>query len=356
VFGLAPTQDDNNKRGELMANLAIVDGKPISEIDPNDVNMVESAGRTLRNEIEGLQALEKALTNGLSAPFAKAVRLIRSIPGRVIVTGIGKSGHIGSKMAATFASTGTPAFFVHPSEASHGDLGMVTADDAIIAISWSGETRELASIIAYSRRFRVPLIAITSNAKGTLGRAADIVIALPKVAEACPHGLAPTTSTVLQLSVGDALAIALLEARGFTPQDFGIFHPGGRLGATLQYVRNVMHTGERMPLTPMDTPMSEAIVLITQKGFGSLGVIDEAGRLMGIITDGDLRRHLATDLLSKRVDEVMTRSPKTIGPDVLVASALETLETSSISALFVVEDGRPVGIIHLHDLLRAGVA
>ena len=340
-----------------MANLAIVgSGRPVNDIDPSDVELIESAGRTVHYEIEGLKTLQRSLTNGLSKPFAEAVKLFRGIPGRVIVTGIGKSGHIGSKIAATFASTGTPAFFVHPSEASHGDLGMITADDAILAISWSGETRELASIIAYSRRFRVPLIAITSSAKSTLGRAADIVLALPKVAEACPHGLAPTTSTVLQLSIGDALAIALLEARGFTPQDFGIFHPGGRLGASLQYVRNVMHTGERVPLTPMDTPMSEAIVLITQKGFGSLGIVDESNRLIGIITDGDLRRHLASDLLTKRVDEVMTRSPKTAGPDMLVASALEALESSSISALFVVEDERVVGIIHLHDLLRAGVA
>ncbi|MCW2306070.1 KpsF/GutQ family sugar-phosphate isomerase [Rhodobium gokarnense] len=339
-----------------MAKLAIVGGGPLSVIDHSDVELIESAGRTVHNEIQGLMALQKALGNGLSEPFVDAVRLISGIPGRVIVTGIGKSGHIGSKIAATFASTGTPAFFVHPSEASHGDLGMVTAGDAIIAISWSGETREMASIIAYSRRFRVPLIALTSSAKSTLGRAADIVLALPKAAEACPHGLAPTTSTILQLSVGDAMAIALLEARGFTPQDFGIFHPGGRLGASLQFVRDIMHTGDRVPLTPLDTPMTEAIVLITQKGFGSLGIVDEAGRLAGIITDGDLRRHLASDLLSKRVDEVMTRSPKTVKPDLLVASALEMLESSSISALFVVEDERAVGIIHLHDLLRAGVA
>lgn len=339
-----------------MKNVSLVGGDPLKGVDPNDLDFIESAGRTVHNEIDGLKALQRALTNGLSAPFARAVRLIRSIPGRVIVTGIGKSGHIGSKMAATFASTGTPAFFVHPSEASHGDLGMVTADDAIIAMSWSGETRELASIIAYSRRFRVPLIAVTSSVKSALGRAADIVVALPKVAEACPHGLAPTTSTMLQLAIGDALAIALLEARGFTPQDFGIFHPGGRLGATLQFVRNIMHTGDRVPLAPNHTRMSEAIVLMTQKGFGSLGVTDGDGRLIGIITDGDLRRHLAEDLLSKRVDEVMTSSPKTIGPDVLVASALEALESSSISALYVVEDERVVGIVHLHDLLRAGVA
>lgn len=315
-----------------------------------------SALRTIETEAAGLATLKAALGNGLSEPFARAVATIAAARGRVIVTGIGKSGHVGAKIAATLASTGTPASFVHATEASHGDLGMITDNDVVLALSWSGETQELAATIAYTRRFKVPLVAITSRAESALGTAADIVLALPKVEEACPHGLAPTTSTILQMATGDALAIALLEARGFTAQDFKVYHPGGRLGASLLHARDVMHGGEKLPLATPVTTMRDAIVLITQKGFGVLGIVDEAGQLVGIITDGDLRRHLSHDFLDKTAGDVMTRAPKTIPGDMLLASAMEFLNRTSITAVFVVEDGRPVGIIHLHDLLRHGVA
>lgn len=323
---------------------------------PPPLSPKASALRTLDTEVRGLQALRDALANGLSDPFARAIAIIRKARGRVIVTGLGKSGHVGAKIAATLASTGTPAFFVHASEASHGDLGMITDEDVVIALSWSGETQELAATLAYTRRFNVPLVAITSRGESALGKAADIVLELPRVDEACPHGLAPTTSTVLQMAIGDALAIALLEARGFTAQDFRIYHPGGRLGASLMHARDIMHSGDRLPLAGADTPMRDAIVLITRKGFGVLGIVDAAGSLIGIITDGDLRRHLSPDFLDKSAADVMTRAPKTIPPDMLVASAMEFINRASITAVFVVEDGRPLGIIHLHDLLRHGVA
>ena len=312
--------------------------------------------RTLQVETAGLVALENALRGELGEPFERAVELIAASSGRVIVTGMGKSGHIGAKVAATLASTGTPAFFVHPGEASHGDLGMITPNDVIIALSWSGETAELQSIVFYSRRFRVPLIAITAGADSTLATSADLSLVMPRVEEACPHGLAPTTSTLIQLALGDALAIALLEKRGFTAADFRKFHPGGSLGAVLAHVRDVMHSGDRLPLAPLGTDMKEALILISQKRFGCLGIVDDGGNLVGIITDGDLRRHLSGDILERRVDEVMTRDPKTITPDALVASALEILNSASITALMVVEQNKPVGIVHMHDLLRIGAA
>jgi arabinose-5-phosphate isomerase len=307
-------------------------------------------------ETAGLIALEAALEGEMREAFEAALKLIVEAEGRVIVTGMGKSGHIGAKIAATLASTGTPAFFVHPAEASHGDLGMITPDDVVLALSWSGETAELRSIVFYSRRFRVPFIAVTSRADSTLARSADVPLILPKVEEACPHGLAPTTSTLIQLALGDALAIALLEARGFTADDFFKFHPGGSLGANLQHVRDVMHQGERLPLAPLGMLMKEALLLISNKGFGCLGITDPAGHLVGIITDGDLRRHLSGDIFERPVEDVMTRDPKTIHPDALVASALEVLNAAAITALMVVEDRRPVGIVHMHDLLRTGVA
>ena len=317
---------------------------------------VTSALRTLATEQAGLAALIEAIQGNLSRPFGEAVQLIASAKGRVIVTGVGKSGHIGSKIAATFASTGTPAYFVHPAEANHGDLGMIAGGDVIIAISWSGETAELKGIVAYSRRFSIPLIALTSGADSALGRAADVVVALPKADEACPHGLAPTTSTLLQLAAGDALAIALLEARGFTPDHFRTFHPGGSLGASLTRISDIMHKGERLPLVASGTGMRDAILVMTQKGFGCVGIVTEDGALAGIVTDGDLRRNIDADLLSMSVDEVMTRTPRTIQPDVLVVSALSVINSSSITTLMVVEEGKPVGIIHLHDLLRIGAA
>jgi arabinose-5-phosphate isomerase len=316
---------------------------------------IASALRTVELEIEGLAALKTALGAHLGDALSKAVALIHERPGRVIVTGMGKSGHIGQKLAATFASTGTPAFFVHPGEASHGDLGMITRDDAIIAMSWSGETVELGNILSFSRRFAVPLIAMTSRRESALGKASDIVLELPTSLEACPHGLAPTTSTAMQLALGDCLAIALLEARGFTAADFKIFHPGGKLGANLRYTSDLMHKGEQMPLAGPDLSMAEALVIMTEKSFGCLGVVDENGRLQGMITDGDLRRHMSDGLLAARVGDVMTKSPKTVQPATLVSAALQIINASNITAIFVVEDGKPVGILHVHDLLRAGI-
>ena len=315
-----------------------------------------SAIRTLDLERAGLAALDAALGGETGEAFEKACAIIEAATGRVIVMGMGKSGHIGAKIAATLASTGTPAFFVHPAEASHGDLGMITESDVILALSWSGETEEFRNVVLYSRRFRVPLLAVTSRSDSTLAQAADVALILPRADEACPHGLAPTTSSLLQLALGDALAIALLEGRGFTADDFSLFHPGGSLGASLTHVSDIMHTGERVPLAPIGTTMREAILLISGKGFGCVGITGPAGELVGIITDGDLRRHLAGDILDRRVEEVMTRNPATIAPDALVASALAALNSASIMALVVVEDDKPLGIIHMHDLLRIGVA
>ena len=318
---------------------------------------IASALRTLDAEAGGVAALAAALQNGLGAPFAAAIELIRGARGRVIVSGLGKSGHIGRKLAATLASTGTPASFVHAAEASHGDLGMIMPDDVIIALSWSGETAELKSLINYSRRFRIGLIAVTAEADSTLGAAADVCLALPKAREACPHNLAPTTSSLMQLALGDALAVALLESRGFTPLDFGMLHPGGKLGAMLKFVRDLMHVGEAMPLKPLGTKMSDALVEMSSKGFGCVGVVDAAGALVGIVTDGDLRRHMQQpDLMTARVDDVMTKNPKTVPPTLLASEAVELFNASKITALFVTDGKVPLGIVHLHDALRAGVA
>ncbi|AWM88359.1 SIS domain-containing protein [Microvirga sp. 17 mud 1-3] len=317
---------------------------------------VASALRTLGTERDGLTALMDALDNGLGAVFTAAVETIASSRGRVIVTGIGKSGHIARKIVATLASTGTPAHYVHPAEASHGDLGMVQPEDVIIALSWSGETAELADIIGYAKRFRVPLIALTSNAASTLGHAASLCLTLPKAQEACPNGLAPTTSTTMQLALGDALAVALLEKRGFTAEHFRVYHPGGKLGARLKLVRDVMHKNERLPIVGIEARMDEAIEEIGRKGFGSVIVVHPDGTLAGIVTDGDLRRNLKPDLGTLPVTAVMTRTPRTIAPDELLASALEIQESSKITALIVVENSRPVGLVHYLDLLRAGAA
>ncbi len=326
---------------------------------------LNSALRTLDLEREGLAALRAAFDQLLGKAFGAAVAMLAAASGRVIVTGIGKSGHVGQKVAATFASTGTPAFFVHPSEASHGDLGMITRDDAIVALSWGGEAVELRNILTYSRRFRVPLIAITSRAQSTLGKQSDVVLELPRAKEACPHGLAPTTSTTMQTAIGDCLAIALLEHRGFTAQDFKMFHPGGSLGASLKFVSDMMHTGEKMPLVPVGKVMSEAILTMTEKSFGCLGVVDGKGRLVGMITDGDLRRHMGARLLQARVEEIMTRKPSTLAPGMLASAALEQINSlkrgdafrlPGVTQMFVLAKGRPVGIVHINDLLRAGVA
>ena len=308
----------------------------------------------IRLEAEGL----RALADGLDEAFARAVERLHRPRGRIVVSGMGKSGHVGRKIAATLASTGSPALFVHPAEAGHGDLGMVVEGDAVLALSNSGDTPELAALLAHASRFGIPLVAITGNAGSLLGRAAEVVLALPPVAEACPIGLAPTTSTTLQLALGDALAVALLERRGFTAEDFRVFHPGGRLGAQLSRVRDLMHGGAELPLAPPETPMDEALLLMTARRFGCLGIV-EAGRLAGIITDGDLRRALraGTDLLAARAGDVMTRQPRSIGPDALAAEALRLMNEAQITTLFVTEaGGAAVGILHIHDLLRAGVA
>ena len=321
------------------------------------MSAIASALRTLALERAGLLAMETALSGPLGDAFTRAVVLLHSLKGRIIVTGMGKSGHVGRKLAATFASTGAPAYFVHPAEASHGDLGMIQAGDAILALSWSGETAELADIVTYSRRFGIPLIAITANAAGNAGREADICLELPKAEEACPNGLAPTTSTTMQLALGDALAVALLEARGFTAQDFHQYHPGGKLGAKLTFVRDLMHKGDRMPLLALDARMDAAVAEISSKGFGCAGVVDGNGRLAGIMTDGDLRRKLRGDPGSVPVVDVMTRSPQVVAPDDLAVEALHVLETRKITALFVVDAaGAPCGIVHFLDLLRLGVA
>ena len=319
-------------------------------------DLIASALRTLEAGSGGITALSAAIHDGLGRAFIAAVDLISAARGRLIVTGMGKSGHVGRKIAATFASTGTPAFFVHPSEASHGDLGMITPDDAIMALSWSGETAELKDLLDYSRRFRIGLIAVTAVSDSTLGRAADVVLAMPQAREACPHNLAPTTSTLMQAALGDALAIALLESRGFTAVDFGHFHPGGRLGAMLKFVRDIMHTGAEIPLAAVGARMSEAIAEMTAKTFGCVGITDRRGHLVGIITDGDLRRHMSANLLDLAVEEVMTPQPRTVRPDQLVSEALELLNSSKKTQLMVVDGGKPVGVVHFHDLLRAGVA
>lgn len=317
---------------------------------------IASALRTVATEQAGLVALSTALNDGLAEPFAQAVDVLSRITGRVIVTGVGKSGHIGTKIAATLASTGTPAFFVHAAEATHGDLGMIAPDDAIIALSWSGESVELKSIIAYSRRFSIPLIGLTSGEKSALGRAADVVLALPKTPEACPHGLAPTTSTLLQLVIGDALAIALLEARGFTPDHFRTFHPGGQLGANLMLISEIMRTGDQIPIVPLGTKMPKAVQTLAEKKAGCVCVVDGAGKLVGIITDGDLGRNLHRNLAEATVDDIMTKSPKTIEPSLMAGAAISLINKHDIGALVVVENEMPVGLVHFHDLFRIGAA
>ena len=315
---------------------------------------LEVARSVLATEATGLRALAAALDER----FARAVALLAEAAGRVVVSGMGKSGHVGRKIAATLASTGTPALFVHPAEASHGDLGMIVAGDAVLALSNSGETPELADLVAHTRRFGLPLVAVTAGAGSALAQAADVVLLLPPAAEACPMGLAPTTSTLMQMALGDALAVALLTRRGFTATEFRRFHPGGRLGARLRRVRELMHTGDAVPLAPPETRMDRALLLMTEKRFGCLGVVDAEGRLAGVVTDGDLRRHMGPALLTRRVAEVMTAQPRVIGAEAMAVEALATMNAPArpVTSLFVVDPaGRPVGILHIHDLLRAGL-
>ena len=294
----------------------------------------------------------------LGAEFSRALDILtRAEGGRVIVTGMGKSGHVGRKIAATLASTGTPALYVHPAEASHGDLGMVTRHDAVLALSNSGETSELTDIVTYTRRYEIPLVAITSRTESSLAEAADLALILPDVGEACPMGLAPTSSTTMMLAMGDALAVALLERKGFSSADFQIYHPGGKLGRQLMKVADLMHEGAAVPLVDPARPMGEVLLVMTQKSFGCVGIVDAEGVLYGIITDGDLRRHMEGGLLDRTAGEVMTAAPLTIRPGILAAEALRVMNDKKITSLFVVdEDKRAIGILHLHDCLRAGVA
>lgn len=314
---------------------------------------IASAKRTIDKEIEALRMMESELDSSLT----QALDLMEKIKGRVIVTGMGKSGHVGTKIAATLASTGTPSFFVHPGEASHGDLGMLTNDDCVIAISNSGETKELSDIILYCKRYGIPLIAITKNPDSTLGQAGDILLKLPDDGEACPLGLAPTSSTTATIVLGDILAVRLLERKGFTKTDFRQRHPGGKLGSFLKKVSDLMHKGEEMPLVHEDTPMQDALLVMTSKMLGCVGVINKEGKLVGIFTDGDLRRCLGPDILTQTAQDVMTKNPKTIAPDVLAVEALNTMNNTGkgITQLFVIQDEKPIGIIHMHDCLRAGV-
>ncbi|HYG25301.1 MAG TPA: KpsF/GutQ family sugar-phosphate isomerase [Caulobacteraceae bacterium] len=310
---------------------------------------IEVARRVLGIEADAL----RQLAEGLGEDFTNAVETIFKARGRLVCTGIGKSGHVARKIAATLASTGTPAMFVHAAEASHGDLGMVGPDDVVLALSKSGEVRELADILAFTGRFHIPLIGITAQRGSALGKASTIVLALPDAPEATAYVGAPTTSTTLQMALGDALAVALLERRGFTASDFKVFHPGGKLGAQLQTVGDLMHKGPELPLVPPQTPMPQALLVMTEKRFGCVGV-EEGGKLAGVITDGDLRRHME-GLMGHAAGEVMTTTPQTVSPGMLAAEALALMEERRITVLFVVDEGAPVGILHIHDILRAGV-
>ena len=312
-----------------------------------------SAKRVITEEAQALQVL----SDGLDDSFAQAVALLLDVKGRVIVSGMGKSGHIARKIAATFASTGTPAHFVHPAEASHGDLGMMTPGDVVLVLSNSGETPELADLVAYTRRFSIPMIGVASKPQSTLLTRADVALVLPSLGEACGTGVVPTTSTTMTLALGDALAVALMEHRSFTPENFREFHPGGKLGAQLSKVSDLMHIGDAIPLVAADTPMTETLLMISQKGFGVVGVVDEAQALVGIVTDGDLRRHMA-GLLDHTAQEVMTTNPATVSPNALAEEALAVMNGKTITCLFAVDpdgDGSVAGVLHIHDCLRAGI-
>ncbi len=316
----------------------------------NPARHIATGARVLTEEAAGLTALSASI----GADFAAAVDMILAATGRVIVSGMGKSGHVARKIAATLASTGTPAHFVHPAEASHGDLGMMIRGDVVLVLSNSGETPELADLVAHTRRFGIPLIGMASRADSTLMRAADVRLLLPALPEACGIGIVPTTSTSMMMGLGDALAIALMESRDFTPEHFRVFHPGGKLGARLSRVADLMHSGEALPLVAPDAPMTDVLLVISQKGFGVAGVVQD-GRLSGIITDGDLRRNM-TGLLDRKAGQVMTRAPSTIAPEALAEQAVALMNDRKITCLFVTDPaGHPVGLIHIHDCLRAGV-
>jgi arabinose-5-phosphate isomerase len=310
------------------------------------------ARRVLKLEAEGLDALSAALDES----FARAVDILEKVEGRIIVTGMGKSGHIAHKVAATLASTGKPAMFIHPGEASHGDLGMIGEKDAILAYTNSGGTAELADIVAHSRRFKLPLVLVTSNAQGEFVDQADVTLVLPAAEEACFIGMAPTTSTTMMMALGDTLAVVLMERVGFTIDDFKMRHPGGQLGKRLLKVSDLMHTGDSMPLASPDQTMAEVLPEMTVKSLGCVGIVGTDGKLAGIVTDGDLRRHMGDDLLRRKVGDIMTKGPRTIRPSALASEAVSVMNEMQITALFVAEKGRAVGLIHIHDCLRAGVA
>jgi arabinose-5-phosphate isomerase len=311
---------------------------------------LDTARRVIRTETAALAQLEESL----DARFDAAVELLLNATGRVIVCGMGKSGHVGRKIAATLASTGTPAHFVHPAEASHGDLGMMAQGDVILVLSNSGETPELADVIAYSRRFGIPMIGVASREDSTLIKQSDVGLILPRAEEACGTGVVPTSSTTMTLALGDALAVALMEHRRFTPENFRQFHPGGKLGAQLSRVGDLMHAGDSLPLVAEDTPMSEALIEISKKGFGVVGVTTSGGALAGIITDGDLRRHM-DGLLGLTARDVMTASPTTITAEALAEQAVKTMNARKITCLFVTRDSMPLGLLHIHDCLRVGL-
>jgi len=322
-----------------------------SVVSRSQTDDLKLAKQVLQIENDGLVAL----ANSLGKEFINALDILQATVGRVVVTGMGKSGHIGRKIASTLASTGVPSFFVHPGEASHGDLGMIDKSDAVIAISNSGETPEMSDLIAYTRRFKVPLIAITSNDTGTISEQADLTLLLPRVQEACPMGLAPTTSTTMALALGDTIAVALMNRLGFTLEDFKLRHPGGQLGKRLLKISDIMHTGEAIPVTSGKSLMSEVIPEMTAKSFGCIAIVDSSQKILGIITDGDLRRHMANELLTKNAEEVMTPKPKSIRPTALASEAVQIMNEAQITNLFVAEDKKVVGIVHIHDCLRAGV-
>ncbi len=319
-----------------------------------NIDDLKNAVETIDREIETLNILKNSFDENLS----RALDLLQNTKGRVIVTGMGKSGHIARKMAATFASTGTVSFFVHPGEASHGDLGMITNDDVVIAISYSGESKELSDILMYAKRYNIPLIAITRNPESALGKNSTLVLKLPDNGEACPLGLAPTSSTTATIVLGDVLAIDLMKRRGFSATDFRQRHPGGKLGAVLCKVSDIMHKGDELPLLKKETSVQEALIIMSEKMLGCVGIIEDNGDLIGIITDGDLRRWMSPVLISEKVEKLMTKNPKVIKPDALIVDAVNMMNNTGrgITNLFVVEDNKPIGLIHIHDCLKAGVA
>lgn len=323
---------------------------PVRLIDA--AKITAAAQRALAHETSGLQALAASIDE----QFLLAVQMIIDLPGRVVVTGVGKSGHVGNKIASTLASTGTPAFFVHPTDASHGDLGMITKQDAVLALSYGGESPELAALVQYTRRFAIGLIAMTKNGDSALGKAADICLRLPDIGEACPMGLAPTTSSTMMLAFGDALAIALLEQRGFRPDNFRDYHPGGALGKKLLRVQAVMHKGEAIPQVPRRATMQAVIVAMTSRPFGAIAVLNDDGTLAGVISDGDLRRHMSDDLLSRHAEDIMTTTPLTISAEMLLSEATQIISETRKQTLFVVQDNRPIGVISYLDCLRMGMA